>query len=143
MGTYNFNFPNSNIDKNINNEVCQLERRPGEQGPHPLLSKQDRVRKLATGKDTRIEEMTQRSIQMRNILWIGTWNVKSMQSSSLPKYGLSQVEAYSIQLGKVRILGNELERNRVDICGLSEVRRKGHFTTTEGHTIIYSGGDVQ
>src|SRR6218665_2542659 len=50
-----------------------------------------------------------------------------------------------LQLGKVHILGNELERNRVNICGLSEVRWKGqgHFTTTEGHTIVYSGGDVQ
>src|SRR6218665_1368250 len=72
--------------------------------------------------------MTHRSIQMRKILRIGTWNIQSM-----------------LQLGKVYILGNELERNRVDICGLSEVRWKGqgHFTTTEGHTIIYSGGDVQ
>ena len=47
-----------------------------------------------------------------------------------------------LQLGKVYMLGNELERNRVDICGLSEVRWKGqgHYTTTEGHTIVHSVG---
>jgi len=29
----------------------------------------------------------------------------------------------------------------VDICGLSEVRwnGQGHFTTLDGHTIVYSG----
>jgi len=35
---------------------------------------------------------------MRKILRVGTWNVQTM-----------------LQLGKVRILGNALERNRVDI----------------------------
>ena len=32
VGTYHFNFPNS-MDKNTNNDVYRLGRRPGEQGP--------------------------------------------------------------------------------------------------------------
>jgi exonuclease III len=50
-----------------------------------------------------------------------------------------------LQLGKTQVLGKELERVGVDICGLSEVRWKeqGHFNTAEGHKIIYSGDKVQ
>ena len=50
-----------------------------------------------------------------------------------------------LQIGKVQLLGQELERNKVGICGLSEVRweGQGHFITTEGHTMIYSGRDVR
>jgi len=45
-----------------------------------------------------------------------------------------------LQLGKTHVLGRELER--VEICGSAEVRweGQGHFTTLEGHTIVYSGG---
>ena len=45
------------------------------------------------------------------------------------------------QLGKVQLLGEEMMRLGVDICGLSEVRWDGlgHFTTLDGHTIVYSG----
>jgi len=45
------------------------------------------------------------TIKLRKCIRIGTWNVRSM-----------------LQLGKVQILGNELERLKVDVCGLSEVR---------------------
>jgi len=45
-----------------------------------------------------------------------------------------------LQLGKV-LLGEEMMRLGVDICGLSEVRwdGQGHFTTLDGHTVVYSG----
>jgi len=41
-----------------------------------------------------------------------------------------------LQLGKDKLLGEEMMRLGVDICGLSEVRwdGQGHFTTLDGHT---------
>ena len=50
-----------------------------------------------------------------------------------------------LQLGKTEVLGKELERVGVEVCGLSEVRwqGQGHFTTREGHIIMYSGDKVQ
>src|SRR6218665_3519917 len=50
-----------------------------------------------------------------------------------------------LQLGKVQNLGRELERLRVEICGITEVRwsGRGHFDTSEGHMIIYSGKESQ
>ena len=46
-----------------------------------------------------------------------------------------------LQLGKVQLFGKEMMRLGIDICGLSEVKRdgQGHFTTPDGHTIVYSG----
>jgi len=46
-----------------------------------------------------------------------------------------------LQLGKVQLLGEEMMRLGVDICGLSEVKwdGQGHFTTLDGHAIVYSG----
>ena len=46
-----------------------------------------------------------------------------------------------LQLGKVQLLGEEMMTLGADICGLSEVRWDGqrHFTTLDGHTIVYSG----
>jgi len=49
-----------------------------------------------------------------------------------------------LQLGKVQLLGKEMMRLAVDICGLSEVRwdGQGHFTTLEYNSILrstYSG----
>ena len=43
-----------------------------------------------------------------------------------------------LQLGKVQLLGEEMMRLGVDICGLSEVRwdEQWHFTTLDGHTIV-------
>jgi len=50
-----------------------------------------------------------------------------------------------LKLGKVQILGNELDRLKVDVCSLSEVRweGQGHFTTLQGHTVAYSGNEKQ
>ena len=68
--------------------------------------------------------LSQGQLQLRNKLRLGTWNICSM-----------------LQLGKVQLLGEETTRLGVDICGLSEVRwdGQGHFTTLDGHTIVYSG----
>ena len=50
-----------------------------------------------------------------------------------------------LQLAKVQLLGEEMMRLGVDICGLSEVRwdGQGNFTTLDGHTIVYSGRPTQ
>ena len=68
--------------------------------------------------------LSQGQLQLRKKLRRGTWNIRSM-----------------LQLGKVQLLGDEMMRLGVDICGLSEVRwnGQGHFTTLDGHTIVYSG----
>ena len=65
---------------------------------------------------------------MRNKHKTGMWNIRSM-----------------LQLGKVQLLDEEMMRLAVDICGLSEVRwnGQGHFTTLDGHTIVYSGRPTQ
>jgi len=65
-----------------------------------------------------------KQLQLRNKLRLGTWNIRSM-----------------LQLGKVQLLSEEMMQLGVDICGLSEVRwdEQGHFTTLDGHTIVYSG----
>ena len=68
--------------------------------------------------------LSQGQLQLRKKLRLSTWNIRSM-----------------LQLGKVQLLGDEMMRLGVDICGLSEVRwnGQGHFTTLYGHTIVYSG----
>src|SRR6218665_2963651 len=108
-----------------NDKPCRLGRRPVKQGPRPLLSDQDRVGKSATGRNMNIEDGT---MQLRKKMRIGTWNVRSM-----------------LQLGKVQNLGRELERLRVEICGIAEVRwsGRGHFDTSDGHMNIYSGEESQ
>ena len=105
--------------------TLRLGRRPAEQGPRPLLRNQGRVRKSVTGS-TKAKQIE--PVQLRKKLRIGTWNIRTL-----------------LQLGKLQVLGREMDRIGVDICGLSEVRWKGqgHFTTREGHTVIYSGEKVQ
>jgi len=49
--------------------------------------------------------LSQGQLQLRKMLRLGTWNIRSM-----------------LQLGKVQLLGDEMMRLGVDICGLSEVR---------------------
>ena len=67
-----------------------------------------------------------KQLQMRNKH--STWNIRSM-----------------LQLGKVQLLGEEMMRLGVDICGLSEVRwdGQGHFRILDGHTVVYSGRPTQ
>ena len=60
--------------------------------------------------------LSQGQLQLRKKLRLGTLNIRSM-----------------LQLGKVQLLGDEMMRLGVDICGLPEVRwdGQGHFTTLE------------
>ena len=83
----------------------RLRRRPGRQGPRLLLSNQGRVEKWTTGRDNKITTTPLTSIQLRKKLKIGTWNIRSM-----------------LQLGKMQILEHEMDRVKVDICRLSEIR---------------------
>jgi len=107
-------------------KTFRLGRRLAKQGPRPLSSNQGRVEKSVTGstmmKNTTI--LSQDQLQLCKKLRLSTWNIRSM-----------------LQLGKVQLLGEEMMRLGVDICGLSEVRwdGQGHFTTLDGHTNVYSG----
>ena len=60
----------------------------------------------------------------RNITKIGQWNVRGLNA-----------------LGKLAILSKELEKSDIRICGLSETKwsGSGHFTTMDGHTVLFSG----
>ena len=75
-------------------------------------------------KKTTILSQGDKQLQLCNKLRLGTWNIRSM-----------------LQLGKVQLLGEEMMRLGADICKLSELKWdiQGHFTTLEGHTILYSG----
>ena len=55
---------------------------------------------------------------------IGTWNVRTMK-----------------EVGKLHLLIDELERMKLKITGLSEVRwtQSGHFTTKDSYQVFYSG----
>ena len=89
------------------NNTFRLGRCPAKQGPRPLARYQGSVEKSVTGstmkKNTTI--LSQGQLQLRKKLRLGTWNIRSM-----------------LQLGKVQLLGDEMIRLGVDICGLSELR---------------------
>ena len=79
--------------------------------------------KLATGdltNKTKINNIKQAS----SITTIGTWNVRT----------LSRCE-------KLEELSRELDRYRLDVIGLSEIRwlGTGEETTDNGHKLLYSG----
>ena len=85
------------------------------------------VDKCATGSE--IKEMkakTNQQLNGRRCIKIGQWNVRGLNA-----------------LGKLSILGNEMERLDIKICGLSETKWTGigHFKTTEGHTVMFAGGE--
>ena len=65
-------------------------------------------------------------LQLRKDTRIGTWNVRSL-----------------VEEGKLDLLEHQLERYKIQICGLTEVwwKQKGHFTTNNGHKVVYSGHD--
>ena len=122
--------PNSTIDMDKQQKQYQPGRRPAKQGPRPLPMNQGRVGKLATGTRGKTVTSSQgqpKALQLRKKLRLGTWNVRSM-----------------LKLGKVQMLGREMERLAVDLCGLCEVRWEGQGRfTTDGHMIVYSGRTVQ
>jgi len=108
-------------------KTFRLGRRPAKQGPRPLSNNQGRVEKSVTGptvmKKTTILSQGDKQLQLCNKLRLGTWNILSM-----------------LQLGTT-VLGEEIMRLGVHVCGLSEVRChvQGHSTTLDGHTIVYPG----
>ena len=105
----------------------RLGRRPGEQGPRPLPSDQDRVEKLATGKKLYTNDTTQNTQKLKlakNILTVGTWNVQTLWAA-----------------GKLELLRNEMKRFRYDIIGISEVRWTGKGETPQGD-FIWSGEET-
>ena len=57
---------------------------------------------------------------------VGTWNVRTL-----------------LQTGSLEILLRELDRCKVSLVGISEMRwsGKGHFTANDNYTIYYSGND--
>lgn len=69
------------------------------------------------------KRITGKSVKMRQIQKIGTWNVRGL-----------------LQTGKLTILEKEIARCELNICGLSEThwRSSGHFLT-ETHAIYFSG----
>ena len=110
-----------------------LGRRPGHQGPRPISDYQDMVgEKLATGVPLKSEiprldsglMATGNRFQTRKGVKIGTWNVRGL-----------------LQEGSLELLESELERHHIQVCGLSETwwTNKGHFTTDNGHTVVFSG----
>lgn len=90
----------------------------------------DRGAKCATGQDDVGNQASpgkyatgRRTIQLRNKIRVGTWNVRGL-----------------LKDGKLKILESELERCNSTITGISETHWKdsGHFDTGK-HTIYYSG----
>lgn len=82
------------------------------------------VDKCATGSEIKINNNCQ--INGRRCIKIGQWNVRGLNA-----------------LGKLSILSGEMERLDVKVCGLSETKwtGTGHFTTVDGHTVMFSGGE--
>ena len=57
---------------------------------------------------------------------IGTWNVRTL-----------------LQVASLELLTREMDRSTVQLLGISEMRwtGKGHFTTSDGHTVYFSGNE--
>ena len=98
----------------------------GEQGPRSLLSDQDRVEKLATGKQAktsrereRERESTRKLKLVKNMLTIGTWNVQILWAT-----------------GNLKLLRREMKRFRYDIIGILEVRWTGDGETSSSLHLV-------
>ncbi|CAF3362855.1 unnamed protein product [Rotaria socialis] len=112
----------------------------GEQGPRPLLSRQDRIEKLATGKTgtTTGQIITNKTtaavtsnVKIGQQQWkitkdtvtVGTWNVQTLWA-----------------IGKLELLRNEMKRFRFDVIRISEVRWTGKGEISSGD-FIWPGED--
>lgn len=128
MGNHHFIIPHSIMDMEKKSITCRLGRRPVEKGPRLLSGNQGRGDKLTIGRKNSEDIKDKKTIQLRKQMRLGTWNVRSL-----------------LQLGKVHMLEREMLKMKVNLCGLAEVRweGQGHFTTSNGNTIVYSGGDKQ
>ena len=92
-------------------------KRNGQPTPSGPLSYDDahhRADGKAMGKDNKL----------RGTIRIGAWNVRTL-----------------LQPASVELLTREMDRCKVQLMGISEMRwaGKGHFTTPDGHTIYFSG----
>ncbi|CAF4692807.1 unnamed protein product, partial [Rotaria sp. Silwood2] len=131
-----------------NRKPYRLGRRPGEQGPRPLSSNQDRVEKLATGKTEKTGTKTgttTRQIITNKTTAAVTSNVKiGQQQWKITKDTLT-VGTWNVQTlwatGKLELLRNEMKRFRFDVIGISEVRWTGKGETPNGD-FIWSGEDT-
>ncbi|CAF4292942.1 unnamed protein product [Rotaria magnacalcarata] len=124
-----------------NQKPYRLGRRPGEQGPRPLSSNQDRIEKLATGKTG----TTTRQIVANKTAAAVTSNVKiGQQQWKITKDPLT-VGTWNAQTlwatGKLELLRNEMKCFRFDVIGISEVRWTGKGETPSGD-FIWSGEDT-
>ena len=77
------------------------------------------------GNNKDVRRSNRNSINNRNNIRIGTWNVRTMSRS-----------------GKFEEIEKEINRMKINVCGLSEVRWVG-AGKTEGDslTLYYSGGE--
>ena len=99
---------------------------PVKQDPPPLLTSQDRVEKLATGKSTstkarRMITVTEKLKIARDRLIVGTWNVQILWAT-----------------GRLVLLKNEMRRFKYDILGVSELCWTGKGETPD-RAFIWSG----
>ncbi|XP_072046974.1 craniofacial development protein 2-like [Amphiura filiformis] len=80
----------------------------------------------SVGVDGSVDREARRNL-WKTTLKIGTWNVRTMNH------------------GKLDIVTRELDRNDVNLIGISEMRwtGKGHFTTPGNHVVYYSGKDTR
>jgi len=64
--------------------------------------------------------------KLREDVRIGTWNVRTL-----------------LKTGSLELLTREMDRCRIQLLGISETRwtGKGHFNTSEGHTVYFSGNN--
>lgn len=95
----------------------------GERNGQPTLSRPLSCDDAHYGADGKT---TGKGNKLREDVRIGTWNVRTL------------LKAASLEL-----LTREMDRCKVQLLGISETRwtGKGHFTSSEGHTVYFSGNE--
>ena len=96
-----------------------IARRVGDQGAPCSVGDQAGHGNYATGKNLN-------HIQLRNILKVGTWNVRKLK-----------------ELGKLNNICNEMDRYDLNLLGICETNwnGKGSFTTSTHHSVLFSGNE--
>ncbi|CAF2041487.1 unnamed protein product [Rotaria magnacalcarata] len=133
------------MNEDDNRKPYRLGRRPGEQGPRPLSSNQDRIEKLTTGKTGTKTGITTRQIVTNKTAAAVTSNVKSGQQQSKITKDTLTVGTWNVQTlwatRKLELLRNEMKRFRFDVIRISEVRWTGKGERPSGD-FIWSGEDT-
>ena len=142
-----------------NHKLYRLRRRPGEQGPRPLLGNQGRVEKLVTGTTTTtIMSTTNNSRTNTTSIQSATTSSTTASATTTQTINLVTANATINKLnitkdiftvgtwnvktlwatGKLELLRNEMKRYKYEVIGISEVRwtRKGE---TSSGDFIWSG----